>query len=132
MTIPRHLFTTAILFLCGAALAFAGTRAPATPPPANPLVQQKAEAIIIPLINMKDAELSDCVDFLRKKSEEFDPNPPNRRGVGFIVRVKGNHKITLHAKNRSVWDLTKMIAASAGAEVTVENHKIVIRAVPVK
>ena len=85
----------------------------------KPLIQQKAEKIVIPQLEFKDADLDECISFLRRKSQECDKDQdPNKRGVGFINRCMGAKPVTISLKNVSVWEAAQKIAAAAGMEVS--------------
>ena len=95
-------------------------------PPEKLLLQLKAEQIIIPRLEFTNAEVGECIIYLRKKSEELDPaKDPKMRGLNFSFTADGGTKpVTLSLQNVSAWDATQKIAAAAGLEVSVTNRAV--------
>ena len=86
------------------------------------IIQQKAEKIMIPLLEFADADIDECLTYLRKKSQECDTDPdPNKRGLSILNRTPpGSAKpVTISLKNVSVWDAIHKIVAAAGVEVSM-------------
>jgi hypothetical protein len=51
-------------------------------------VMAKLEKIVIPVINLEDASIEEAIDFLRMRSFDLEEEPPERRGVSWIVKSR--------------------------------------------
>jgi len=67
-------------------------------PEPKPAEESPASKIIFPSIEFRDATLNECIDFLRIKSRELDPD---KKGVNIILKPGGESsvRITLSLKN---------------------------------
>jgi beta-lactamase regulating signal transducer with metallopeptidase domain/lipopolysaccharide export system protein LptA len=86
----------------------------------------KAGTIIFPKIDLRDATLSETVDFLRTKAKELDPD---KQGVNLILRPRADGtdpKITLSLANIPLGDAIMYIVELAGFECTADEHAITI------
>ncbi|MEQ1850231.1 MAG: M56 family metallopeptidase, partial [Chthoniobacteraceae bacterium] len=106
-----------------------GSNAPTAPAPEQPetAVLKKARAIIFPKIELRDATLSETVDFLRAKAQELDPA---KQGVNIVLTPQAggaNPKITLGLKNVPLIEIIKYVAALVGYEFVADDHAITLR-----
>lgn len=105
--------------------------------------EEKLNSIIVPLVDLNDATLTDAIDFLRQQSVVLDLNEviPSRRGVSFVIDL-GNadpertQKIQNRRFNLSVRDLPlakilEYINNATGTSVRIDDHAVVIRPVGV-
>ncbi len=103
--------------------------APKAPAPAQPAgaALKKATAIILPKLDLRDATLSEALDFLRAKSAALDPV---KKGVNLVLMpaAKGDSaQITLSLSGVPLSEALRYIAALAGYEITADEHVITLR-----
>ena len=103
--------------------------AAAAPAPAEPkgAAMKKAKAIILPKIDLRDATLSEAVDFLRVKSKELDPE---KKGVNLVLipSAKGEApKITLNLVNVPLIEVIKYVTNLTNYGILIEDGAITIR-----
>jgi len=87
----------------------------------------KAEKIIIPKIEMREATLGEAVEFLRKKAVEFDPD---KTGIKISVKpgLEANDmRITLSLTNIPLIEAAKYITGLAEVGLTVTPDALVIQ-----
>ena len=100
---------------------------PAAPAPAAPksAALKKAGTIIFPKIDLRDATLSETVDFLRAKAKDLDPKGD---GVNIILKPGGaDAKITLSLANIPLAEALRYVAALADFEIVAEDAAIVVQ-----
>lgn len=85
-------------------------------PAPKPATESPSSKIIIPSIEFRDATLAECINFIRIKSRELDPD---KKGVNIILKPGGNEtaRITLSLKNVPLSEVLHYCA-----ELT--NHKL--------
>ncbi len=93
---------------------------------------QKAEAIIIPRAEFRDASLAEAILFLHKRAAELDPNPnPALRGVNLIAMPlapgSAEAKITLNLEKTSLSDILRYVASQTHLQLDVESSAMVFR-----
>ncbi|HET6409648.1 MAG TPA: M56 family metallopeptidase, partial [Chthoniobacteraceae bacterium] len=88
----------------------------------------KANSIILPKIEFKEAEIREVIDYLRKQSVKHDPK---KEGVSFVLKFddadslpKG--KITLSLTDTPLLEAAKYVANLVGMKVRVEPYAIAI------
>ena len=97
-----------------------------SPVPAGKTPLEKAKTIIIPHLALKDAKLSEVVEFLTKKSKQLDPE---KTGVTLVLdrsQELGATRITLDLKNVPLGVALKYITDLAGTGLREEENTIVI------
>ena len=86
---------------------------------------KKAGTIIFPKLDLRDATLSETVDFLREKSKALDPD---KQGVNLILRPGGTpRKITVNLTNIPLSEALHYAVDLAGFEFVADDHAITIR-----
>ncbi len=88
---------------------------------------KKAGAIIIPKLELRDATLSETVEFLRAKAKELDPE---KRGVNLVLKPAADGKdpkITLSLANIPIVEALRYVAALSGFELVADEHVITIQ-----
>ncbi|MEO6740995.1 MAG: M56 family metallopeptidase [Chthoniobacteraceae bacterium] len=96
------------------------------PPEEVSASMRKAGAIIFPKIDLRDATLSETMDFLREKSKELDPD---RKGVNLILKpgaVGQDPRITLSLTNIPLSEALRYFAQLAGFEIVADDHAITL------
>jgi len=119
---------TCLFFNAVASTAGAGNQASAKAKAVEkPRVLVKAESIHVRSFNISKADLSDCLDYLKKKSVEDDTEKEaNTKGVGFILSSGSQPlpAVTISVKDTSVWEICQRLAKATGLAVSVSNFKI--------
>ncbi len=80
---------------------------------------KRARSIVLPSVEFKDATVTECVDFLRAKSRDLDPQ---KKSVNILVmpsKTSGDVKITLNLTNVSVVDVLNYVAELSGLKLEV-------------
>ena len=88
---------------------------------------KKAEAIIFPKIDFRDATLAEAVDFLRGKAKTLGPD---KNGVNVIVIPRADAqapRITVTLANVPLSTVFRYVAELAGYEITADDHTITLR-----
>jgi len=90
--------------------------AAADSPAPKPATEHPASKIIFPSIEFRDATLTECIDFIRIKSRELDPD---KKGVNIILKPGGDAsaRITLSLKNVPLSEALRYCAE-------LSNHKL--------
>jgi beta-lactamase regulating signal transducer with metallopeptidase domain len=85
-------------------------------PAPKPATEPPASKIICPSLEFRDATLTECIDFIRIKSRELDPD---KKGVNIILKPGGNEapRITLSLKNIPLSEALRYCAE-------LSNHKL--------
>ena len=89
----------------------------------------RAGTIIFPKIDLRDATLSETVEFLRAKSKVLDED---KQGVNLILKrapAGDDPKITLSLSNIPLSEALRYVAGLAGYELVADEHAITIRPV---
>lgn len=89
----------------------------------------KLNNIVIDRIAFSDADISEVVSYLRKKSIDADQmeSDPNKKGVDFINRVnEGAKAVTLELRNVKLMDAIKNVTEVAGVRFDVQPNAVVI------
>jgi hypothetical protein len=105
-----------------------------TPKPAQELLQQKINSLIIPSINFNNATIEEAIQFLRQRTQELDTSEPDpaKRGVNFVLpkipdAIAGDvPKITLQLRNIPLSDALQHICNAAHFHYTVNNSAVTI------
>ena len=88
----------------------------------------RAQGILIPKLEFREASLVDAVDVLRKKSVELDPE---KKGLNFVLKAPPNlaqTKITLSLTDVSLYDAARYVANLAALVVEPEESALLLRA----
>ena len=105
------------------------TGGPGLDDPGSAPLTFKLNNINIDRISFAEADLSDVIDHLRKKSADNDQNEadPNKRGVNFLNRVpSGTSKpVTVDMRNVKLMDAVKTVADQAGVRFDVQPTSVV-------
>lgn len=121
--------------------------------PAARFIRKKMKSIIIPVIAFDDTSVEEAIDFLRVRSIELDPDAPKTeaQGISFIVRKPrendagaslesapaselgetpepGAARLTIHARNISLWDALHRVADQAGLQIEITDRGIQLKA----
>jgi beta-lactamase regulating signal transducer with metallopeptidase domain len=105
-----------------------------TPPPAKlppgvevpDATRRKAESIILPSIKFKKATLRECLDYLRRKSVELDPE---KKGVNFVLKSSPDDpvadiKITMKLENVPLSEAVKYVAELSDVRFKYDQNAI--------
>lgn len=90
-------------------------------------IQKKAEDIIIPTVEFREASLAEALDFLRAKSKEHDPA---KKGLDIVLAnpPPRDARMSLSLKNVPLVEALRYVTELAGAEYQIESEAVVIRA----
>jgi hypothetical protein len=93
---------------------------------------QKAEAIIIPRVQFRDAALAEALAFLRTRAAVLDPDPnPAQRGVNILAMppAPGSPpvKLTLDLEKTSLVDTLRYVASLANLRLDAEPSALILR-----
>ncbi|HWB07214.1 MAG TPA: Amuc_1098 family type IV pilus outer membrane protein [Verrucomicrobiales bacterium] len=97
--------------------------------PGSAPVSFKLNNITIDHIQFAEADMTEVVQYLRKKSAENDPTEtdPNKKGVNFINNAKeGARPVTLDLRNVKLIEALKAATDSAGVRFDVQPNAVVI------
>jgi|GEM_PF-1048434 len=97
-----------------------------TPPAAPSAAEAKADSIIIPRLEFREATPGEAVDFLRKKSRQLDHD---KQGVNVVLDLPSSSdaRIALSLSNVSLSEALKYVAALADLEIFSEPQAIILR-----
>ena len=87
----------------------------------------KAQAIVIPRIEFKDATVTEALNFLRRKSIELDPE---KKGINFVLKAPQNlmhTKVSLSLTGVSVYEAARYVANLATLVVVPEASALIVR-----
>ncbi len=103
------------------------TQAPVEQNAQNAGITYKLNNIIIETISFDQTPLADAVNFLTKKSAEFDPEPdPLRKGISFVTRNADNARpISVRLRNQKLIDVVKLLADQAGVRYDIQANAVV-------
>jgi|GEM_PF-6432652 len=95
---------------------------------AQTMMRSIAEKTIIDRLVFTDADITEVVSYLRKKSVECSPEKdPDKKGLNFVNRIgEGAKPITMDVRNISLWVAIHKVAAMAGAEVMNDGLRFTI------
>lgn len=107
----------------------------ATDPPAglgfNPIfaVEKKAEGLIVPHLELREATLNEAVEVLAREARDADPE---KQGLNIVVKAlgQGEPRITMDLTNVSVLDALRHIAQLCGLSVQIEPHALALLPAP--
>lgn len=95
----------------------------------NPKVDgltKKLDAIIIPVVQFREAYLPEVVEFLGEASKEYDKE---KKGVNIVLfDTENSSKITFSLKNVSLRKILKIVGEIAKISVDVEDNIVMLRA----
>ena len=83
------------------------------------------DRMIIPVVDLQNATVSDAVDFMFMSARKHDPK---RQGVSFVLKL-GDHadrQVTIRSKDISVWTLLNDICSQADLVWRITNTVILI------
>ena len=126
--------THTVVFVTARLVEPATTKSPEPQPAAGKsALQAKLEAIVIPQIQFKDAQLIDAVEFLRVKSVDLDTTTtdPSQKGVNIIVQAGDKTPeatITLDLKNIPLGEALKYVAQLFNLHLAVERYGVTLLA----
>jgi hypothetical protein len=95
-------------------------------------LEQRAEEIIIPSLQFRQAALVDVVNFVREASESADPQ---KNGISIILKLDSGRtagpegdvpRITLNLRRVSVKDALRYIAEVAGLKLSFDGSAILL------
>jgi hypothetical protein len=97
----------------------------AAPGPAA-AIRRKAETIMIPRLELREATLAESVDFLRRRVRDLDPE---KLGVNIVLQNAPNPgpRVTLSLSNVPVLEAVKYVANLANLEVELQPTAIVLK-----
>ncbi len=100
-----------------AVLDLASDKLTTSGPHTTEILTPPASKIIIPSVEFRDATLTECIDFMRIKSRELDPD---KKGVNIIVKPGGDAsaRITLSLKNVPLSEALRYCAELANHKLT--------------
>ena len=104
-----------------------GAVVPAAPAAKQSPLIAKAESIIIPTVQFRNATLPEALEFLRAKAREFDPD---KKGLSILIResdVPPNVNISLDLKTIPLTEALRYTAELAGLEVVAESYAFILK-----
>lgn len=115
--------------------------APAKPndiaPPAGPLAG-KLQRIVIPVVTLREAPLTDALNFVKFKASQLDATEPKAglRGINIVYVPRPPSKaappplLTLDLANAPVGEVLRTLAHMADLDMAVEEYAVVLRERP--
>ncbi|MEP6670695.1 MAG: M56 family metallopeptidase [Chthoniobacter sp.] len=93
--------------------------------PAESAALKKAERIIFPKIEMREAPLAEMLDYLRTKATELDPD---KTGVNIVLQpgTESDARITVSLVNIPLIEALRYTASLAGLEVRAEPNALIL------
>jgi hypothetical protein len=92
-------------------------------------LREKAEHMIYPSVNFRDASVEECLEYIRMASRA-DVDPP-KPGVNLVLKMSPAQldkvKLDMDLRDVSLSDFLNRVAALAGAEVVYEPNAVLIR-----
>lgn len=93
-------------------------------------INRKLDEIVIPRVNLTGARIDEAIEFLKKRSQEFDTSAedPTDRGVNFVVKADPNsaQPITLELGQVPLREALKYIVENAGLKYKVEPYAVLV------
>lgn len=94
-------------------------------------VRQKLESIIIPQIEMRQANLTDVLDYLRKASAEFDKSddPEGMKGINLILNIRDTDTVplvTFTAREISIEEALKVVTQIGELTYRIEGNVVFV------
>lgn len=94
-------------------------------------LNNKLKKIIIPEVHFEDITVAECLNILRLRAREFDPEPDeNRKGVNFVIRngkdIGGLKVSELRLSNIPLGTALQYICSKAGLRYRVEANAVII------
>ena len=109
---------------------FAVTLAPAAKKPieatadSKPADASRADKIIIPSVEFRDATLAESIEFIRIKSRDLDPD---KKGINILLKGDGGSaKITLSLKNVPVSEALRYCVELAGQKLSADENTFLV------
>ena len=104
---------------------------PTTDKVGSPILM-KLKSIMLPKINFDAASIEDVISYLHAKSIEFDNLDPNKSGINFILKTKGNAPAPITVNDMR--DVPMIVALDtitqlANLSYRVESHAVVITSI---
>jgi|GEM_PF-699146 len=89
------------------------------------VIPAPASKIIIPSVEFRDATLTECIDFIRTKARDFDPD---KKGVNILVKPGGDAsaRITLSLKDVPLSEALRYCAELANHKLTSDAQSFFI------
>ena len=120
-------FLTVALLLPLSVPAQTGTGA-APPAKEAASVERKLQAIILPSLDLHQAQIEIVVQLLNMRGVELDPA---KQGVSIMLKLKGKPAdqiptVSFHAKQISLLDSIKAVALSAGLSYRIDGNIVII------
>jgi bla regulator protein BlaR1 len=100
--------------------------------PAQELLQQKMNSLIIPTINFNNATVEEAIQFLLQQSQALDTNEsdPQKRGVNFALQLPDSAdaslKVSMRSQNLPLVAALQSICDAANLQFTVTDQAVVI------
>ena len=98
-------------------------------PAPKPATESPTSKIIFPSLDFRDATLAECIDFIRIKSRELDPD---KKGTNIILKPGGNEaaRITLSLKNVPLSEALRYCAELTNHKLTSDAQSYFLAPVP--
>jgi hypothetical protein len=115
---------TAISLEPGPAAEWKRLKMPASPESAK--LKEKALAIIMPKLELRDASVTEALDFIQAKARDLDPE---KRGVNIVNLdlAAADARLTLSLTKVPVYEALRYVAELAGGKLLVEPEALVLR-----
>ncbi len=100
--------------------------------PAQELLQQKINSLIIPSINFNNATVEEVIRFLRQRAQALDTSAPDpqKRGVNFVLRLPdptpADPMITMQFQDVPLLTALQLICDAANLDYTVGDTAVII------
>lgn len=91
---------------------------PANNAPAKSPLQAAAEKLVIPRVPLADADVADCVDFLRRKIVELDKGGPTAINIVLHPGDFMPRNLSMEIKNASVSNILQVFAEASGLKLS--------------
>jgi len=99
------------------------------------VLKRKAESLILPVLELRQANIRDVVRFLRDESSKLDKtSPEDKRGVAIVLKTDGVPAgdlplVTYSARNISLLHAIQILAQVTGLHYRIDGSAIYIEAV---
>ena len=88
--------------------------------------QKRAEAIILPLVELKEVKLDEAVDFVRAQSLVHDPEKKGLKIIALTADKTGGARISLMLKQVPLHECVKYVSQLFGLSLRYEDDAVVI------
>jgi len=124
-----HFLSILLLLVCASIVQAA---APAPVPGAHADLARRAEKLIMPKVEFREAKVKEIVTFLNKATKDLDPL---KIGVPLelspaVLEEKNETRITLTLNNVPVIEVIKYVTNLANLKYAIEKDKVLISPVP--